>query len=61
MADVSIRKLDDWVVEGLKARARQHNYSLEEEMRQTLSDSVLQVQHDFAQEVSRIHAELRAK
>jgi plasmid stability protein len=35
MADVKIRKLDDWVVESFRARAKRAGRSLEDELRQT--------------------------
>jgi antitoxin FitA len=38
MANLTIRNLDDAVVEALKARAKQHNRSLEAEVRQILAD-----------------------
>ena len=40
MANLTIRNLDDDVVEALRIRAKQHNRSLEAELRQILSDQV---------------------
>lgn len=40
MADIKIRNLDDYVVEALRARARQRGTSLEEEARVALTGSV---------------------
>ena len=40
MANLTIRNIDDEVVEALKARAKHNNRSLEAELRQILSDSV---------------------
>ncbi len=34
MADVKIRKLDDWVVESFRAQAKKSGHSLEAELRQ---------------------------
>jgi plasmid stability protein len=40
MANVTVRNLDDAVVEALKERARANNRSLEGELRQILADAV---------------------
>ena len=40
MADLKVRSLDDYVVNVLRARARQRGVSLEEEARRTLAESV---------------------
>lgn len=40
MANLTIRNLDDEVVEALKARARDHHRSLEAELRQILTEQV---------------------
>ena len=40
MANLTIRNIDDEVVEALKARAKHHNRSLEAELRQILCDHV---------------------
>lgn len=48
MADVKVRKLDDWVVEAIKARARRAGRSLEEELRRVITDTALKAQHEFA-------------
>ena len=42
MADVKVRKLDDWVVASYKSRAERAGRSLEEELRVTLTDVVAQ-------------------
>ena len=39
MATLTIRNLDDEVVDKLKARAKEHNRSLEAEVRQILADA----------------------
>jgi plasmid stability protein len=39
MANITIRNLDDDVVEELRARAKAHHRSLEAELRQILSDA----------------------
>ena len=48
MADVKIRKLDHWVVESFRARARQAGRSLEEELRQFLTEAVRERRRNFA-------------
>ena len=40
MANLTIRNVDDEVVEALKAKAKAHNRSLEAEIRQILADQV---------------------
>lgn len=40
MADLSVRRIDDEVVERLKARAAAHGVSTEEEVRRILRDAV---------------------
>ncbi len=40
MADLKVRNLDDFVAVGLRAQAKQHGVSLEEEIRQILTRSV---------------------
>jgi antitoxin FitA len=40
MANLTIRNVDDDIVETLKARAKAHNRSLEAEIRQILADQV---------------------
>ncbi len=56
MATVTIRNLDDGVVEKLKLRAKEHNRSLEAELRQLLSDAakLRQTRETFLQEAARI-------
>jgi plasmid stability protein len=40
MSDLRIRKLEDWVTAALRARARRHGHSLEEELRVLLREDV---------------------
>ena len=49
MADVKIRKLDDWVVESFRARAKQAGRSLEEELRQFLTEAARERRRRFAE------------
>lgn len=48
MGEIKIRRLDDNVLAALKARAKQHGVSLEEEVRRTLSESVVAKRAAFA-------------
>lgn len=48
MAELKVRQVEDNVVAALKARARQRGVSLEEEVRATLSASVISRRGAFA-------------
>jgi len=48
MAEVKVRQLDEQVAAALKARARKRGVSLEEEIRRTLSASVVTRRRAFA-------------
>lgn len=61
MADLKIRKLDDWVVEHFRSRAKQAGHSLEEELRRELTESALRARREFAQDSRRMRQELRDK
>ena len=61
MADVKIRKLDDWVVASFRARARQAGRSLEEELRQFLTEAARERRRRFITELDELNAELREK
>ena len=61
MADVKIRRLDDWVVESFRARARQAGRSLEEELRQHLTETARERRRRFAAELEELNAKLREK
>ena len=61
MADVKIRKLDDWVVESFRARARQAGRSLEEELRQLLTETARERRRRLVAELDELNAELREK
>jgi antitoxin FitA len=53
MAQVIIRNLDPNIVEALKARAKRHERSLEAELRETLTQSVVRDREDFLNWVDR--------
>jgi len=41
MSELRIRKLEEWITDALRARARRHDRSLEEELRLLLRDEVV--------------------
>jgi plasmid stability protein len=59
MADVKIRKLDDWVVETHRALAEAAGRSLEEELRRVVTEAALKPQHEFARKVRMLKESLR--
>jgi plasmid stability protein len=61
MADVRIRKLDDWVVSWLRTQARQHGRSLEGELRQLVTESVLLRKKQIGEELRNDLKELEQK
>jgi plasmid stability protein len=61
MAEVKIRKLDDWVVESFRARAQAGGRSLEEELRRTLSEIARQRRRAYVAKLRKLQQDLRAK
>ena len=61
MADVKIRKLDDWVVEAFRARARHAGRSLEDELRQFLTDAAREWRDRLVEELDALNERLRSK
>jgi plasmid stability protein len=61
MAEVKIRKLEDWVVETHRALAEAAGRSLEEELRRVVTEAALKPQHDFARKVRALQESLREK
>ncbi len=61
MVDVKIRKLDDWVVKSFRARARQAGRSLEEELRQFLTEAARERRRRFADKLEAFTEQLRSK
>ena len=58
MAQLLVRQLDDRVVNALKARARRHNRSLEQELREILSAAAKSTKEEalrFADEIRSRH------
>lgn len=60
MADVKIRKLDDWVVESCRAQARRAGRSLEEELRQFLTGAARERRWRFADKLEAFTDQLRS-
>ncbi len=58
MANITIRNLDDDVVDELKGRAKAHHRSLEAELRQILSDAAHRPSMDELRALARGIAEL---
>jgi plasmid stability protein len=50
MADLRIRRLDDWVAVALRDRAKRNGHSLEEELRQALRHDVKREKEQFVAE-----------
>ena len=61
MADVKIRQLEDWVVSFHRTRASTAGRSLEEELRQVLTDKAREVRQEFARRARELRAEMEAK
>ena len=57
MAELKVRQLDDYVVEALKARAKNRGVSLEEEVRATLTASVDAARHALVRRFAALRAE----
>jgi len=53
MAEVHVRKMEDWVVDALRARARRHHRSLEAEVRQLLHDEVTDTRKRLVDQLER--------
>jgi plasmid stability protein len=61
MADVKIRKLEDWVVESFRAQARKGNHSLEAELRQFLTEAARQRRDSYLAKLEAFNEHLRDK
>lgn len=61
MADVKIRKLDDWVVESYRAQARKAGRSLEAELRHCLTEAARHRRDSYLAELKAFNEHLRAK
>lgn len=48
MADIRVRKLDDWVVGLFRTQAKRHARSLESELRQTLTEVALRRKQEIS-------------
>ena len=56
MAELKVRRLDDRVVEALRARAKRRGVSLEEEVRATLTASVDSAREAFARKCAALRS-----
>jgi len=61
MADVKVRKLDDWVVATIRTRAQRAGRSLEQELRRMLTEAVLNAQRDFGERAAALRRDLRKR
>jgi plasmid stability protein len=61
MADVKIRKLDDWVVQSFRAQAKRAGRSLEAELRQTLTEVARERRAALVEEINAFREDLRAR
>lgn len=59
MADVKIRKLEDWVVESFRTRAKASGHSLEEELRRLLTETARARRQDLIDEIDAFRQGLR--
>ncbi|MCC6365422.1 MAG: hypothetical protein IT165_18060 [Bryobacterales bacterium] len=58
---VKIRKLPDWVIDAHKSKAEQEGISLEEELRNLLTESALKPQRDFAAKAEAWNSQLKTR
>jgi antitoxin FitA len=61
MTELRIRKLEDWTVAALRARARRHGHSLEKELRILLREDVLREKKALAERAAARLDKLRQK
>jgi len=61
MTDIKVRRLDEWVVEAFRARAKQAGRSLEEELRQTLTEVARMRRTALVDEINAFREGLRAE
>ena len=59
MGEVKVRKLDDWVIKAWQNRAQGAGRSLEEELRQALTEGALRPQHEFASLAAQLRAAIQ--
>jgi antitoxin FitA len=61
MTDVRVRNLDDDVVALLKERARMHGRSLENELREALTELAVRPRQELAERTARLRASIKAE
>lgn len=61
MAEVRVRKIDDWVVGWFRSQAKIHGNSLEGELRQALVDIAKHRKHEIADDIRNDLKQFEAK
>jgi plasmid stability protein len=61
MADVKVRRLDDWVVEHHRHQAAQTGRSLEEELRRVLTEAALAKRKAWAERLRAVRHEMHER
>ena len=61
MVDVKVRKLEEWVIETLKDRARRAGHSLEQELRRVLTEEALEAQRAAGHRLDALRREMSEK
>lgn len=61
MTDVRVRNLDEDVVAQLKDRARMNGRSLENEIREALTELAMRPKRELAERAARLRAEIKAE
>jgi antitoxin FitA len=56
MAEIRVRKLEEWVVDALRARAKRHGQSLEGELRRLLCDEAKRPRFEAAERATALRA-----
>jgi plasmid stability protein len=61
MKELRIRKLDEWVVASLRARAKRHGRSLEAELRVLLAEEARRPRREFLERTRALRASIQAE
>jgi antitoxin FitA len=61
MPELRIRNVDDWIVDTFRTRARQHQRSMEAELRELLATEAARPRLAFLEELRQSREELRLK
>ena len=54
MSELRVRNMEDWVIAELKAQAKARGHSLEEEMRERLTELALRPRQEMAERAARL-------